>query len=172
MEKYWKVVQTFQPRYQSGKYANHLKFFTLPPSWIYHQVELVFGSPNKLRVGKLQKLPPRIFAYHLHKALTNWLLRVNSYQPWTQLEKKIAKIKKKPILYTQSLRILSENQTRRSNIGSWWFSIVWELQYPPLARNEKFGIRFVVHSTPRRVKLRRLLLDHSKPSQKYFHDRT
>lgn len=99
MEKYWKVVQTFQPRYQSGKYANHLKFFTLPPSWIYHQVELVFGSPNKLRVGKLQKLPPRIFAYHLHKALTNWLLRVNSYQPWTQLEKQIAKIKKKPNIY-------------------------------------------------------------------------
>ena len=99
MEKYWKVVQTFQPRYQSGKYANHLKFFTLPPSWIYHQVELVFGSPNKLRVGKLQKLPPRIFAYHLHKALTNWLLRVNSYQPWTQLVKKIAKIKKKPNIY-------------------------------------------------------------------------
>lgn len=111
MEKYWKVVQTFQPRYQSGKCANHLEFFTLPPSWIYHQVELVFGSPNKLRVGKLQKLPPRIFAYHLHKALTNWLLRVNSYQPWTQHEKKIAKIKKK----AHSIYAVVENFKWESN---------------------------------------------------------
>lgn len=95
--KVLKVVQTFQPRYQSGKCANHYLALLCRNlgSWIYiHQVELVLGSPSRLRVGELQKLPPRIFAYHLHKPLTDWLLCVNSYQPWTQLDKKIAKIKK------------------------------------------------------------------------------